>query len=147
MPQYDKRFHRSPEYIAWQNMIQRCTNKKFRQYKDYGGRGIVIEESWRGERGFERFLSHVGLRPSPKHTLDRKENNLGYVVGNVRWSTRKVQNRNTSKNVFVDGKTLAEWSEITGIAHSTIRGRIKLGWIPEVAVSKSARIKRNSFQC
>ena len=109
-------------------------NPKFRQYKDYGGRGISIHPDWIGRGGFQSFLSEIGPRPSPNHTLDRIDNNKGYVPGNIRWATRTIQNRNASKNVFLtDGvtKTIAEWVLETGLCHSTIRYRLSLGWSDE----------------
>lgn len=139
---------RSPEYMAWQNMIQRCTNPNFRQYSDYGGRGISVHGAWLEPEGFAGFLNAIGPRPSPKHTIDRINNNLGYAPGNVRWATRVQQNRNTSKNVVltVHGEThsLAEWSERTGIGHSTLCGRIALGWDANKVILTPVRRMRRS---
>ncbi len=137
---------RTPEYMAWQNMIQRCTNRNLRQYRDYGGRGIGVCPAWTGRGGFRKFLKSVGNRPTAAHSLDRRDNARGYEPGNVRWASRVEQNRNTSKNVMVTvaGKTLslAEWSERTGIGHSTLRARIALGWSEEDVVSQPPRSKR-----
>lgn len=121
----------TPEYMAWQNMIQRCTNPNFRQYDRYGGRGIRVAEEWLGPGGFEAFLAAVGPRPSSTHSLDREKNDIGYQPGNVRWATREMQNRNTSKNVFleVDGRrqTVAEWVTETGLPYNTIKFRMQTG--------------------
>lgn len=135
---------KSPEWNAWQNMIQRCTNKKFRQYKDYGGRGISVFPGWLGTNGFSAFLAEVGLRPSPAYTLDRKENDKNYEPGNVRWATRIEQNNNTSKNVWLTAhgqtRTLSQWSVVTGIAENTLRHRLrKLKWPPERALDTPLR--------
>jgi hypothetical protein len=59
---------RTPEYMAWQNMVQRCTNAKFRQYKDYGGRGVTVFAGWLGPGGFDAFFAEIGLRPSRDHS-------------------------------------------------------------------------------
>ena len=32
---------------TWQNMKQRCYNKKRREYNNYGGRGIVVCDEWK----------------------------------------------------------------------------------------------------
>jgi hypothetical protein len=50
-------------------MIQRCTNKNYRQFTDYGGRGITICERWRFS--FQAFASDMGPRP-PGMTVERK---------------------------------------------------------------------------
>lgn len=134
--------HKTPEYIAWENMISRCTNPNFRQYKDYGGRGITVADEWRGRDGFQNFLKSVGPRPSPEMTLDRENSNKGYIPGNVRWASRLIQNRNTRKNVFIHGKTISEWCEENNLRHNTVRQRLILGWEPLRAVTQPARHMR-----
>lgn len=36
----------SVEYVAWQNMIYRCTRKNNYDYKNYGQRGIKVCDRW-----------------------------------------------------------------------------------------------------
>lgn len=87
---------RSPEYLAWANMIQRCTNPKYPQWKDYGGREITVCPQWR--ESFAAFLKDVGFRPNPNLTIDRENNDGNYEPGNVRWVTRKVQSNNQRRS-------------------------------------------------
>ncbi len=122
--------NRTPEFIAWANMLDRCYNPNKPNYKDYGGRGIMVCERW-GD-SFENFLSDMGLRPSDKHSLDRFPNNDGnYEPSNCRWATRPQQQANTTRNVILshNGKSMniKEWSKETGIAQSVIAYRIKSG--------------------
>lgn len=74
----------TPEYRAWLNMIQRCTNPKNVSYKMYGGRGVGICQSWRSS--FAAFLADVGDRPTPQHTLDIVDVSGNYEPGNVCWA-------------------------------------------------------------
>jgi hypothetical protein len=86
---------RSPEWEAWTALRKRCFNPKHKFWKDYGGRGIAVCERW---NDYANFLTDMGRRPSPKHSLDRIDNEKGYEPGNCRWATKKeqAQNRRTS---------------------------------------------------
>ena len=74
------------EYKAYSHAKSRCNDPNHAAYKWYGGRGIEFRF-----KSFEEFIEHIGLRPSPKHSLDRINNNGHYEVGNVRWATKKEQ--------------------------------------------------------
>jgi hypothetical protein len=70
-------------------MINRCEYEKNENYAFYGGRGIKVCERWRNS--FEAFLADMGRRPSPQHSIDRKDNDGNYEPGNVRWATKSEQ--------------------------------------------------------
>lgn len=88
------------EYRIWLMMLRRCSDEKHVSYKRYGGRGIKVCEEWANqETGFEAFLAYIGPRPSPKHTIDRVDNNQGYQPffegrRQVRWATPEEQASN-----------------------------------------------------
>lgn len=86
---------RSPEYVAWIDIIQRCANPNNVAYHYYGGRGISVCEAWK--TSFVSFLEHVGARPSSAHSIDRINNGGNYEPGNVRWATRLEQEHNKRK--------------------------------------------------
>lgn len=80
--------NRSPTYRSWHMMLQRCTNPNALNYRNYGGRGIIVCERW---NNFCNFLEDMGVRPEGM-TLDRYPNNNGnYETGNCRWATPKEQ--------------------------------------------------------
>ena len=121
-----------PEYCALRNAIHRCHSPNNKQYSDYGGRGIKVCDEWRTEDGFDKFLKHIGKRPSSDLTLDRIDNDGNYEPDNVRWSTRREQtaNRRTqAAQITIAGETksIKQWSVDTGIHKATIISRIKLG--------------------
>lgn len=94
---------RSPEYAAWCSMKSRCLNDKHRAYVSYGGRGIGVCARW--QESFEAFLSDVGRRPSPVHSIDRINNDGHYEPSNVRWapSSEQAKNRRRSPKRCEDG--------------------------------------------
>jgi len=66
-------------------MRQRCLNSKNKNYETYGGNYIP----------FRNYVNqHLGPRPSPKHSIDRKNNEGNYEPGNLKWSTPSQQRQN-----------------------------------------------------
>lgn len=126
-----------PEYHIWAGMINRCENPNDTGFAYYGGRGIKICKRWR--ESFAAFIADVGLRPSPKYSIDRYPDNDGnYEPGNVRWATATEQNRNKQRNRLItigdQTLTLSEWAEKAGVSKTTAHGRIARGISPEEAL-------------
>jgi hypothetical protein len=119
----------TPEFETWAGMRQRCGNPNDADYKNYGARGITICDRW---SSFECFLEDMGVKPSPKHSIDRRDNNGNYEPGNCFWATKKQQSRNTRRNRFytMNGETLciADWAERAGVDQVFLAGRLDRGW-------------------
>jgi hypothetical protein len=120
----------SPEHKAWRHMRYRCHDPKHAAYHYYGERGISVCARWR--HSFSNFYEDMGPRPSPKHSLDRIDNDGDYAPENCRWATSQAQGRNrrSAKPITFRGKTLPrrEWSRITGIPMTTLSRRLRRGW-------------------
>jgi hypothetical protein len=128
-------------YKSWSQMIQRCTNPKNPDYKDYGGRGIVVHSEWRVD--FASFLTDMG-ECDLGLSLDRKDTNGPYTPSNCRWATVAVQanNRRNNRLLHHDGETLtlSQWARKVGLSRKVISDRIhKLGWPVSLALTKAHR--------
>lgn len=117
------------EYSVWEGIKDRCLNPNGTGYSDYGGRGIEIDPRW---LEFANFYEDMGTRPSPKHTIERKDNNGPYSKENCVWALQAQQARNkrTNVNITYNGKTqcLRDWSRETGISEQLLGKRVKAGW-------------------
>lgn len=127
-----------PEYRIWTSMCRRCSDPRNQGFYLYKNR-VHVCKTW--ERSFDQFYKDMGPRPSPKHSLDRIDNEGDYKPGNVRWATPKEQARNTSRTRFVtirgQTKALTQWAEELGITPQSLKYRIdKGGWDIEAAVTR-----------
>ena len=128
--------NKSPEHHAWVHMKQRCGNPNKREYAHYGGRGIKVCDEWM--RSFLAFYSHIGPRPSSKHSLDRIDVNGNYEPGDVRWATDQEQKENTRvvRMIALDGKTqsVSAWEREMRLPKGTARRREAAGLSIEDAI-------------
>jgi hypothetical protein len=121
-------------------MLARCRDKSDPLY---GGAGISVCERWEkgegGSHGFDCFVEDMGLRPSARHSIERRDSKGNYHPKNCRWALPKEQarNRRTSKIVIVRGMamTMAEAAERYGINYGTLQYRLdRMKLLPDVAV-------------
>lgn len=133
-------------YVVWCGMKGRCNNPSFKQYGDYGGRGIKVCERWNSN--FPVFLQDMGERPEGM-TLERIDNDGNYEPSNCKWVSRqhqmfnrRMQKRNKSGFTGVSETPEGKWKAVIGIDYK----RINLGVhsTPEEAHEAYA-IKRESL--
>ncbi len=140
----------SHEYWIWNMIIQRCTNPKVKNWMDYGGRGITVCDRW---LVYENFIADMGKRPTPGHSIERKDNDAGYSLDNCRWATKPEQAKNKRNNRFIElfgrRQHLAEWAREYGVDHTLIISRLSRGWSDIDAVTKPPRtiIRREENEC
>lgn len=134
----------TPEWDVWIGMKTRCYNTNVKHFCRYGGRGIRVCDSWLSD--FEAFLNDMGPRPSPKHSLERRDNNGNYEPSNCYWATASQQARNRRSNVNLNfnGVTLCYqgWDDRLGFLSGTVRRRLKDGWTIEQALTTPVRYVR-----
>lgn len=100
---------------------------------------------WR--KSFASFLRDVGRRPTPKHSLDRIDNDGHYVLHNVRWASREQQANNTRANRFVEAfgqrLTIANLAKDPRcvVSYKLLWYRINAGWEVESATITRSRLR------
>lgn len=128
-------------YKIWSDMRKRCKNLNGNRSQSYAGKGITVCEEWNDFSNFEAWAMENGY--GDDLTIDRVDNDGNYCPENCRWTTVKVQANNRSSNHFLEyggeRKTIAEWSDVTGIAQSVLMGRIRLGWDVERTLTEPVR--------
>jgi len=135
---------KTPTYVSYLNMVNRCTDPANKKFPDYGGRGIAVCSSWL--KSFDNFLADMGERPT-NSTLERIETNGDYEPGNCRWASWKDQQNNKRSNRLLEHAgetmTLQQWADRTGISRGVIFHRLQRGWSIERTLTTPAVLGRN----
>ena len=128
---------KTPEHLAWTDMLSRCRNPNVWSYKHYGGKGVKVCAEW--QHSFLAFYAYMGPKPDGQ-SLDRFPNRNGnYEPGNCRWATQSQQMRNTVRTrLFTIGdktQCLTDWAADYGIMEPTLRTRLDSGMSIEEALA------------
>jgi len=130
---------KSKIYKTWIGIKTRCFNKNSNIYKNYGGRGISMCETW---KDFNVFYKDMGDVPNGM-SIDRIDVNGDYKKSNCKWSNHKEQSRNKRNNNFITykgtTKCLTEWCEELNMPLNTFSNRLKRGWSIEKTIETKVR--------
>jgi len=139
------RMSKSAEYKVWQGMMKRCHGPNDSNREWYAARGIVVVDRW---HKFVNFFADMGKRPTPQHTVERKDNNGPYSPDNCKWATRYEQVRNTRSNRFLelDGRKMiaTDWAKESVVGLRTFWQRLYAGWDLREALTAPAKSIRHS---
>lgn len=124
------------EYKAWKKIKERCYNKKCKEYKYYGGRGIKMCNRWRCS--FQNFFSDMGNRPinmkgrkRNEYSIERRNTNKNYTPDNCYWATQSQQSRNRRDSILLtfNGRTMSlhNWADEFGIDPNVVKARYYRG--------------------
>lgn len=135
---HKRRSSKTPEYHTWLSIKRRCYEPTYKDYPNWGGKGVRMSEEWRSS--FVAFLRDMGRRPSATHSIDRIDGKDHYCAENCRWATPQQQgaNRINVVPVTVNGITFESRQAAClhfGVLPTTANERIKAGIQLEIAVS------------
>lgn len=130
-------------YHSWKAIQSRCYTKSNLSYADYGGRGITVCDRWRGPGGLANFLSDMGTKPTPLHSVERVNPNGNYCPENCVWAdkTEQSNNRRGLNWITHNGRTMTitQWNRELGLAEGGIEFRLRRGWSIHEAISTPRR--------
>ena len=138
-------------WSTYSGMLSRCSNPDNQDYAGYGGRGIKVCDRWLNgdgvSHGYFLFVKDMGPRPSSAHSLDRRDNDLGYSPENCRWASAKQQarNRRSNRKIVVNGEAMAlsEYCDRYHLNFVLMNQRMCRGWSLDRAVAQPARRSRS----
>ncbi len=121
--------NRSPAYVQWSRMKNRCRISNSHMYLKYGAKGIKVCDRW---QKFENFLEDMGHPTPEKSSLDRIDPLKGYDKSNCRWASKFEQgseHKSSLRMLTYEGRTmnLRAWERELGYKYGTLAGRLRRG--------------------
>ena len=125
-------YYSHPNDFRWTNkrikhifsgMKKRCYDRKNKNYKFYGAKGIKIYDGWLSNpQSFERWSLEIGYEENL--TIDRIDSSKDYSPDNCRWVTFIDNSRykSTTRMIEVAGYSLTgrQWADKLNIGPNTI---------------------------
>jgi len=109
-PNYKHGGTKTKLFGLWKDIKKRCYNKSRKQYKDYGGRGIIICPEWANDyTKFRDWSLNNGYQEGLE--IDRINNDGNYSPENCRFVTKQENIRNSRATKL----TLGISNEIKGL--------------------------------
>ena len=134
-----------PLFHIWNGMKYRCYNQKYKGYKNYGAKGVVVCDEWKHDfLAFYTWAIKNNYQKGLQLDKDIKGNGMLYSPQTCSFVTRTENMRYTSraKLLTLNGETkpMSEWAEITGLSYATIKIRIfRRKWNVEKALTEPHR--------
>lgn len=90
----------------YRGIMARVYDPRHHQYKDYGGRGVLVHEAWvKDQQAFMRYVATLeGFSDTVKRGLqiDRIDNDKGYEPGNLRLIPAADNSKNRRTTIFLE---------------------------------------------
>lgn len=102
---------KNPFCAKWHAMMLRCYSPKDNRYYCYGGRGITVCERWHIYENYKVDMEALGPKPTPKHSMDRIDNDGNYEPCNVRWADPVTQGLNRRHPLGTTGVRGVYWRQ------------------------------------
>lgn len=126
-------------YGVWSSMKARCYNKNTAQYKDYGGRGVVVCEEW-----IDSFIVFYdwaimnGWKEGMQLDKDLSGSKMYSPKTCIFITPKKNSNKRTSSRTIIyngQSKTISEWADHFNISLKNLYQRLSRGWDFEKCIS------------
>ena len=86
-------------YGVWRGIMQRCYDRNYQAYRNYGARGIITDGAWLPFPKFREWA--LGSGYAEGLSIERVNNDAGYFPHNCTWVRPSEQSRNRRTTVWV----------------------------------------------
>lgn len=135
---------KTPLHNIWLGIKNRCYNKNSVSYKNYGGRGIRLSDSW---LNFENFYNDMAPTYQMGLTIERDKVDEGYSKENCSWIPRNRQSRNRTNTIWLETEkglmTITEAAKEAGVSWFCMYNRYLKNCPKEKLLLPSGKAGRN----